>query len=255
MLLGMLVVGMPHGALDATTGISMGGELPAGFYAKYLAIMGGMMMLWCWFPGVALTLFLLMSAWHFGQSDGVAWLHGKHSSLLNWSWGLLLLAFLLITHCQETLDILEPLLGRNPFWLEPIQSVAAQLFTSTWILWGIGVLIAAACRQWLIVSTLLVLSCTQSMPLLWAFGSYFIFHHSLHGWQHLRHGTGWSHWRLWKKGAPFTAGAFLFMGLAIGTYLATDSSWQMGIGAFFAALSALSAPHILFSHSFLISTK
>lgn len=255
MLFGMLVVGMPHGALDATTGISIGGELPAGFYARYLAIMGLMMMLWWWFPGAAVILFLLMSAWHFGQSDGMAWLHGKHSALLNWSWGLLLLAFLLITHWAETLDILKPLLGSHPIWMDLIQSISPELVLSVWILWGGSVLIAFMCRQWLVVSTLLVLSWTESMPLLWAFGSYFIFHHSLHGWQHLRHGTGWSHWRLWKKGAPFTAGAFLFMGLAIGTYLATDTSWQMVIGAFFAALSALSAPHILSSHSFLTSKK
>ena len=86
------------------------------------------------------------------------------------------------------------------------------------------------------------------MPLLPAFASYFIFHHSVSGWAHLRAGTGWSHLKLWRKGAPFTAGALIF--LATGVHWAAEEPVAFA-GTFFAALSAISIPHILAAHRFI----
>jgi len=252
MLMGLMAVGIPHGALDAVTEMEVGGESPLRFYARYLGIMIAVLGLWWWTPTAALMLFLVASAWHFGQADGLMWSGGQASPAVNWAWGILLLGFILGTHVDETLRILEPL-GVRIQVLEVVGQNTDAIHVVIWSLWFMGLLLSGLKRHVLALMTIVTLGFSATMPLLLAFGSYFVFHHSLNGWQHLRHGTGWSDGKLWRRGAPFTIGAFAFMAGAIALFMAWDQSFHRGVGAFFAALSALSLPHIWSSHAFLKS--
>lgn len=244
LLLGLAVIGIPHGALDAVTGIAWGGQRTSRFYLRYLSIMAATLLLWWGLPTVAVTVFVGASIWHFGQGDAVAWNVAQRRA---WTvaWGGLLFAFILGFHPDEVDQILSPL--GIPRLIPGIGAPPKVLQTALWI--GAASLGAAAVwrRQWPIFIALTALALTPRLPLLWAFGSYFVFHHSLMGWHHLRSRSGWSHGKLWRSGAPFTAGAFIF--LIGGGYWAAAEDVRWGV--LFALLSAISLPHILESHRFL----
>ena len=81
-LFGLLLVGIPHGALDHRIGSelsSMDGPTPVSaaglrFYAAYLTTAGLVLAIWFAWPIAALTGFLAIAAIHFGQGD-VYWSH------------------------------------------------------------------------------------------------------------------------------------------------------------------------------------
>ncbi len=64
------LTGLPHGALDPwvawRAGLWRTRSGFAAFHAAYVAIAVGVLAVWQLAPGASLTLFLLISAWHFG---------------------------------------------------------------------------------------------------------------------------------------------------------------------------------------------
>lgn len=75
LLIGIIFLGLPHGALDHLVPSRMGikwAQHPLGvsfFLAIYVAIAVSFFALWFWQPSVAFTLFLAASIWHWGQGD------------------------------------------------------------------------------------------------------------------------------------------------------------------------------------------
>lgn len=70
----VLVIGMPHGALDHVIafrayGVNRVPENVVMFYSIYLGILILYGLLWLWFPLLSMILFLLMTLYHFGQAD------------------------------------------------------------------------------------------------------------------------------------------------------------------------------------------
>jgi len=67
---GLLIVGIPHGALDHRVGgLEESGRTSPAFLAGYVALMAAVLALWWWAPLVALVGFLAVAAFHFGQGD------------------------------------------------------------------------------------------------------------------------------------------------------------------------------------------
>jgi len=88
--------------------------------------------------------------------------------------------------------------------------------------------------------------------LLMAFGIYFIFQHSLRGWQHIRIKFNKSNLELFLSALPFHIGAWIMLGLMY-WFLQSwppDGSGFGLIGIFFVFLSSLSFPHVLAMNSF-----
>jgi Brp/Blh family beta-carotene 15,15'-monooxygenase len=75
LLVGIVVVGLPHGALDhlvpARLGFAWGRRpLPlAGFLAAYVGAVAGYGVIWWVAPGSAFIGFLALTIWHWGQGD------------------------------------------------------------------------------------------------------------------------------------------------------------------------------------------
>jgi len=247
---GLVAVGIPHGALDAATAIGREGLSPGRFYTQYLGAMALCGLGWWLVPDAALVAFLLLSAWHFGQTDVLLARGGSPAPAASWAWGSLLLAFLLGLHLPEAAAVLAPL-GIHPPALTFLTTHAALLAAVLTALLAATALAALLTRRFYALPALFALALTAGLPLLVAFGTYFIFHHSISGWAHLRRGTGWSSRTLWLRGAPFTAGAFLFLAASIFALTRSTGNPDLAVGTFFAALSALSIPHILASHRFL----
>ena len=70
------VIGLPHGAFDGAIARHLGYSRTLGGFIKfiliYLGLAAAVVAFWVWQPGLALALFLLISALHFGNSDATA---------------------------------------------------------------------------------------------------------------------------------------------------------------------------------------
>ncbi len=115
----ILLTGIPHGALDhviqEATDKKMNRVYNAKlFLLKYLMIMALYGLAWYWFSGLSLAIFLLISAWHFGETD----LEKAPQNALIWSftrliYGFYILAFILLTHLDEVRPIVDKMIGNQ----------------------------------------------------------------------------------------------------------------------------------------------
>ncbi|KAJ3056972.1 hypothetical protein HK102_011117 [Quaeritorhiza haematococci] len=110
----LLVLAIPHGAIDHlvayTTSTST--VTPTFFYAAYLGIMLAYGSLWYLSPAVSLSIFLGLTAYHFGEGD-VAHLpiRGTLRALIRTSRGIFLLASILLAQPHRTAPTIDALLG------------------------------------------------------------------------------------------------------------------------------------------------
>jgi lycopene beta-cyclase len=240
LLLGLMVVGIPHGALDhVLESKGTKANFSFAFFAKYLGLMGLMLAIWLVYAPLGLVLFLLYSAWHFGESDFKEM--GLKASVFSFSWGIYLLGTLLITHLTE-LNVFLPFFGVSAIG----DSVAILgIPAGDWVLGILGLLLMIFSYLYPLYSGLrkvvYILIIGYFLPLLVAFGLYFVGHHSLNGWKHLREGLQYSNRNLWKTAWPFSLGAFAL----IGGFLALSEPGVTAYWAqFFVFLSCVSFPHV-----------
>ncbi len=161
---GILVLGLPHGALDHEVGDHLDGPWSRRrrlvFIALYLsAVLVGLLAWFVWPLGL-IAAFLTVSAYHFGQGD-VYWsrqigLAGRRSDR---GYRLALLA------CRSTVPILVPVLWHAESFGEAATTLGQRLFggTSSWNpesgLFNLG---------WVLVTTA---SATQCLLAVWSFWS------------------------------------------------------------------------------------
>jgi lycopene beta-cyclase len=241
LILGLILVGIPHGAVDH---LLESGQIQAPirprFAIEYLALGAALAPLWFWFPDLALAVFLAYSAWHFGQADMREW--NISSPLKSMLWGAALLGAILLSHTGELNPILEQLGAQT--WSVAGETAAVILFLSAlWALWE--------ARPGFLLSVALLALGTQ-LPLLIAFGLYFVGQHSLNGWSHIKTRLQASDASLFAKALPFHAGAWLLMGLFFLYYrkMGADMDLSAAAAQFFIFLSCLSFPHVLAMHQF-----
>ena len=72
----VVLIGLPHGAFDGAIARHLGYSRTVGglikFISAYLGLAAAVVAFWVWQPGLALALFLLISAVHFGYGDATA---------------------------------------------------------------------------------------------------------------------------------------------------------------------------------------
>jgi hypothetical protein len=139
-----------------------------------------------------------VSAWHFGQADIRQWLIFDFLTL---PWGGTLLAYILGTHQNETSEILNYIAGiKFPFSITP-------LAIAPWILFALWK------RNLPMIFTICWLAISTQLPLLLAFGTYFIGQHSITSWRHLKQHLQLEHKKIWIHSLPFHLGAWLILAL------------------------------------------
>jgi len=231
LLVGLLLLGIPHGAVDhLLESGKLNSPVRAAFVVKYLSLTAAMACIWWLSAELGLLVFLAYSAWHFGETEMKS--TGSNNRWLFMLWGICLLAVLLLFHTFELQQIFAEMGLRNVLLPhESVKFMALLLLLFMSFTRGFGYLLAS-----------LYLILTIELPLMQAFGLFFIFDHSIKSSKQLLLGFN-SNWRkLYPKAIPFTLGAML---LGIVFYL--FNVWQTGglFGLFFIFLSCLSFPHIL----------
>lgn len=228
---GMLLLGIPHGALDHLhTMKNQSWRSLIIYILKYLGL-GAIILALFWFsPVLGLILFLAYSALHFGEADFSYW--GFKNNWAAVLWGVYFLGALLLSHSKEVIEVIHEMsitLNINHSFID--------LFSMIWMLSG-GICFLIWKRQSLIFYAVLTLALLQFLPIIPAFGIFFIAQHSFHGWTMLKRVLPDSDFQLWIKALPFTLGAIALLILMI---FFTEISW----GQCFIFLAALSFPHVL----------
>lgn len=123
----MLLFGLPHGATDhglfsvlnrSGDGDRSAGKVKAEFYVLYAAVLAAYGVVWFFFPVVAFGIFIVLSIYHFGQSNWTdltyrhEWIGRCH--YLVWGAGVLLTPVLL--YAPQSADIVSHMTG-GPFWV------------------------------------------------------------------------------------------------------------------------------------------
>ena len=268
----ILIAGIPHGALDhlvaqQNSSLQHQSFSSVQFYFTYLSRMALYGICWYLFPSFALLIFIVLSAFHFGETDipVPASVHKQSAIILQTCYGLLIVLVLLFTHAEEVLPILSTIEKQNAGFLSII--FTTKVF--------IPIIIAALCvcifycirlqkseklsMHWLrniLLRTTAILCIITSLPLPLAFAFYFGIWHSVHSLENIRqhlsstHSTEISSIDLLKKCIPYSVIAFAGIAILIlfATYLQTESVFLF---FFFVGIAILTAPHLeVMSHMY-----
>ena len=255
--------GIPHGALDhhvarASAAFAKKKFTIPGFLLRYVAVIIFYSFCWITLPGISLIIFLLISAWHFGETD----LHAAKNTWL-WTmsrflWGTLVLLILLLTHAEETALLVLRITNQSAnaitilaFFKQSGVVVAGSIF----LLCAISILMAHRQSSWEfkighVTNLLIIVFLTAYLPLLPAFALYFGGWHAIRSFEIIfkflnkqNHESAPTPAIMWKNAIPMTflaAVGFVFMAFIWkGTGLNMDP-----LPFIFIFLSVITLPHL-----------
>jgi len=99
----ILLLGIPHGAIDNILYRRTSSISNTNFIVTYLGLIGANVLLWILWPAMAYALFLIISAYHFGQSEFSHLIthQGVLSRTLYFFWGVTVLSSLIFLNHSE----------------------------------------------------------------------------------------------------------------------------------------------------------
>lgn len=260
----ILLLGIPHGATDHILFRHIKKDYDKGwlsrFFARYFLLMGMLALTWWVLPGLALMIFLAISAYHFGQSQ---WHHLKTDKnvkyLVYLTWGTSVLAAPLLWNYTETAPIVAQLIGFEISLDASYQSfiplfIIAIVFLLTITLYAKNVITSRKLiEEWAVLLLLSGLFYTTS--LLVGFAVYFVFWHSIDSvkdqiTQLRKLHSNYTFKKYLQQVTPFTLIAFGSIGLFAWLSPAPLMS-SIWISQFFILISIVTLPHSLLMDSFL----
>jgi lycopene beta-cyclase len=246
--IGLLVIGIPHGALDHLL-IKDNKFSLSGFLLKYCITIALFYLIWLLFPTFSLILFIVFSSLHFGESELISFrtkTHNPVSIVRSFFLGLSILLCIIGTHVEESLTIISHLNANYTFnslnvkWVFLILSTSSFLYILTESFFS-----KSASNYGLIFLLLLGIQA----PLIISFGLYFIIQHSNNAWKHLQKGLKMSSSELYKQAAWYTLGALIILLLILFNAVQLNSMNDLW-AQFFIFIACISLPHFLIMHIF-----
>lgn len=263
-LISILLTGIPHGALDhlveeKNSTLQKKDFSMLRFLAQYFVRMTVFAILWYFIPLASLGIFLVLSAYHFGETD-LAKLpfKGTAQKLLQLFYGLMILSFILLTHLNEVIPVINqlPPLRNNSYLFFALENRLNILIIISAITLALGIWLyrkddrkdqplylgfglQLICMLWIMVS----------LPLILAFTFYFGCWHSLHALNNIRHHLSeqpqqplpWS--TMMRRSLPFSLAACMIILLLVFWASSTYDAPVMLMG-FFIGIAILTAPHL-----------
>ena len=255
----LILFGVPHGALDLYIDqhLNPTSSNTKIFLLKYLMNILIYSLIWYFFPILAICIFIVITAFHFGEVDWI----GKTNTILHklayTIIGFLWILFLLSKNIHFALIIFLKM-GRSSISASELTQLATKLYPVT--LWSLLVvyLLLYLFRQYFFNSKsayfysllqLSILVCfALFMPLWICFAFYFGFWHSLLSFDRIRiafnitnNFSGWK--QLLIKAIPFSIMAWF--GFVYITFLSFNSNDTSGIFTLlFVTLAVLALPHL-----------
>ncbi len=263
--IGILLTGIPHGAMDHY--VAKQQAIQAGkpfiiwkFIAGYLVWILVYVLAWWISPSFSLALFLLLSAWHFGETDSkFVGMSGSLKSVRMLVYGICLVAWLLLNHSVELASWIKLLVPASPE-ISRIIGTAAQVPLYLFFIVAILVLmpIRSVDRQkwivWILFAGFIFLC--GKMSLLSGFALYFTGWHGVLAFIDIHNflSPKGKLLSVWRNAIPLSAIAYTFLILVY--YLSEPTVWQnAGLPAIFILLSVLTLPHAQVMHQLYSRTK
>jgi Brp/Blh family beta-carotene 15,15'-monooxygenase len=237
-------LGLPHGALDHRVGTEELRWSPQLFYVAYLAAGLAMAAAWYLLPLASATLFLVLSAWHFGEADVRSLpVQPGWRPALNLARGGLVVGLLAASWPAEVASLLGP-------WA-PVSVTLPRTVALPLVLWtfNVGLMLVAVPRThrkrvaYAALDAALVAAWLWTAEPLLAFVGYFTAWHSF---DHLR--LLGARFRLAPSAlaaavVPYTvlatAGGAAIAWIGLGLFSATFAAAALG------AVSAVATPHLV----------
>jgi Brp/Blh family beta-carotene 15,15'-monooxygenase len=265
--------GIPHGALDHLIA-KVNAEQEnnsftiSRFLLRYVAVIVLYGICWLKLPGLSLVIFLLISAWHFGETD----LHAANSIFLwqicRFLWGNLVLLIILLSHTEQTKIMVMRITGQSELASDLLDFFSKNGFFICAFLLTLCITIILLARKnanWkhesgTIINLIIILALSSYLPLLPAFALYFGGWHAIRSFEIIfkylnsrNEAVALTPIVMWKNALPMTflaAIGFVFMAFIWkGTGLQVDP-----LPFVFIFLSVITLPHLDVMDK-LISTK
>lgn len=249
----IIIAGVPHGSLDhfvAGTTRQTFKLLP--FLLTYTATAGAYLLVWWLQPGIAFLFFLLITAWHFGETDLACFGFKKSSPFLIILYGVAITLWLLM-HDHETLLYWTKIVSRESTLAGNAIKWLTEIPHLVWFAMITGILLltnkngeVGIVTQLFFLAFIFALSYTS---LITGFVLYFTGWHSMNALTHIREKVfaKTTLQRVFTKALLPTLGAVLLLGviawLGKGTWLQHN-----GLPVLFVLLSILTLPHMTEMH-------
>ncbi len=252
-LLAVVMIGMPHGALDGAVAMVSGYAKTPGqiikFTLGYLVIAVAVVMVWIYLPMVSLTLFMLYSLIHFGLGDS-----NEPQGVTRWvqviCHGGLVVVIIPIAHLEAVQPIFLLLTGYSTgsdlaaFW--GIMLGVSGLFTASALAYTILAMIQPQLRRsWLEFAALSAIM--MLLPPLTAFALYFC---CVHTPRHIHHVIRavrqyLPNTKILKLTLIFTLMTWVGMALAVVMIKQETPIDAALLQVIFIGLAALTVPHMM----------
>lgn len=244
-LLAVGTVGMAHGALDHRIQAALAPDRyrVLRFYARYLLAMLAMALLWWRWPQWGLLVFLLTSAYHFGQEE---WPRAEGvppwwTRVQRFCWGAVLLAVPLAMHVDALQDALP---GGWTRWPLPLLRSAAMctVLGGSWILLSLATVRGSSqdVRPLLRLAAFSLL--LAFLPPLWGFSIYFGFWHAWPALRRVAHALRLNGGRDWA--VALLPNYLPALATTAGWVWASTLWWpSLTVTGLLVLLSALTVPH------------
>jgi Brp/Blh family beta-carotene 15,15'-monooxygenase len=255
--------GIPHGALDhviaKTNAISNGQTFSIQqFLGRYVLAILLYSAAWIFLPGISLIIFLLISAWHFGETDLSNADDTRPWNLSRLLWGSLVLMLILLTHFEETTSVVLRITQGSVIAEKIMGHVKTNGFIYFIVVASFFFAAAAVANsknkirisgQYIINLIAILLLCSQ-LPLLPAFALYFGGWHAIKSFEIIfkflhdaKEEMASKPLTMWKNALPMTflaAFGFIFM-----AYIWNGTGLKMDpLPAIFIFLSIITLPHL-----------
>lgn len=122
------LIGIPHGAIDHILFLKKTAKTKRFFYSFYFLFIFLSLIFWLYMPQFSLVLFLLLSAYHFGQSQlqSYAQLPNVLARFMSILWGISIISAFVILNFQEINELMS---------LQPDFDIFIALFNFELYLW------------------------------------------------------------------------------------------------------------------------
>jgi Brp/Blh family beta-carotene 15,15'-monooxygenase len=236
----MLLGGLPHGAFDiaiATSTLRLRRSAAMMLLVCYVAVAGGMVLLWAGAPILALSLFLSFAAVHFGEDWRML-----EAGLLRTMAGASIICIPAFAHPDSVSALFVAMSGESATWVVRV-IVALTPVAVLVTLVGMWQAVRMGNGGWALAQ-FAALASLAALPPQMGFLLYFVF---LHSPLHMRGITqmlpDWSDQKLWAYGALICQVCFL-AAWVLAPGLFSGQSLMMSADAF-RLLSVVAAPHLL----------
>lgn len=257
----VFVIGIPHGAIDHIMAAELY-ELNQTwkdhllFYSSYLLIMVLVGALWILLPEAGMSLFLIISIYHFGQADMEDFLTEKKpvNRLFYVNRGLMIIGLIIFSDPLTTYPIIADVVQIDSSYfsgLMPSAGFALTIIIGSYIVISTIGIISGRIENpatYVMDSLLLIIFLLITGPLI-GFAIYFALWHSVGHINEMRdfferHGKSLSIAQFYKKAAPFTLVSIIGLAMLLLVNIQLNLENQF-LSLMFILISVLTLPHML----------